>query len=106
MGFLGDVTLTWQAEPREASVLDFWPSSGTISLKDKEAHTDIVVYILDDTINEPMEVYRLTGTHFFSCISLSLSGKDNTYILFINQNISYVESCNISDFFFFLVMNM
>lgn len=65
MGFLGDVTLTWQAEPREASVLDFWPSSGTISLKDKEAHTDIVVYILDDTINEPMEVYRLTGTHFF-----------------------------------------
>lgn len=57
--------MTWQAEPREASVLDFWPSSGTISLKDKEAHTDIVVYILDDTINEPMEVCRLTGTHFF-----------------------------------------
>lgn len=51
------MTLTWQAEPREASVLDFWPSSGTVSLKDKEAHTDIVVYILDDTINEPMEVY-------------------------------------------------
>lgn len=65
VGFLGDVTLTWQAEPREASVLDFWPSSGTISLKDKEAHTDIVVYILDDTINEPMEVYRLTRTHCF-----------------------------------------
>lgn len=60
------MTLTWQAEPREASVLDFWPSSGTVSLKDKEAHTDIVVYILDDTINEPMEVYiRLTRVHCF-----------------------------------------
>ncbi|XP_061172919.1 adhesion G-protein coupled receptor V1-like [Saccostrea echinata] len=57
VGFLGDVTLTWQAEPREASILDFWPSSGTVNLKNEEAHTDIIMYILDDTINEPMETF-------------------------------------------------
>jgi len=56
IGDLGAVTVTWQVDPREATVLDFSPSSGTIKLENGQVHADIVIYILDDTVPEEMEV--------------------------------------------------
>ncbi|KAL3865787.1 hypothetical protein ACJMK2_043142 [Sinanodonta woodiana] len=63
VGLFGPVTVTWQAEPREASVLDFAPSSGTLRLADGEQSANIFITILDDTIPEDMETFdvRLIG---------------------------------------------
>ncbi|KAK3601208.1 hypothetical protein CHS0354_004408 [Potamilus streckersoni] len=63
VGLFGPVTVTWQAEPREASILDFAPSSGTLRLADAEQSANIYITIIDDTIPEDMETFdvRLIG---------------------------------------------
>ena len=57
VGVLGSITVTWQADPKEATVLDFSPSSGTLRLEDGEQHGYITITILDDNIPEDMEVF-------------------------------------------------
>ncbi|KAL4228132.1 hypothetical protein ACF0H5_013567 [Mactra antiquata] len=59
IGFFGPVTVTWQAEPREATILDFTPSSGTLSLADTEESSDIIITIIDDVIPEDMETFDI-----------------------------------------------
>ena len=56
IGFFGPITITWQAEPREATILDFSPSSGTLSLADTQQSANIYITIIDDNISEHMEV--------------------------------------------------
>ena len=56
VGFFGAVTVTWQAEPREATILDFTPSSGTLNLADTQDHASFYITVIDDIIPENMEV--------------------------------------------------
>ena len=66
VGFFGSVTVTWQAEPMEATILDFSPQSGTITLANTQQDASIYITIIDDKIPEDMEVgYCPLGN--FSC---------------------------------------
>lgn len=56
VGFFGPITVTWQAEPREATILDFSPSSGTLSMADTQQSANIYITIIDDDVAENMEV--------------------------------------------------
>ena len=56
VGFFGSVTVTWQAEPMEATILDFSPQSGTITLANTQQDASIYITIIDDKIPEDMEV--------------------------------------------------
>ncbi|KAH3717902.1 hypothetical protein DPMN_060698 [Dreissena polymorpha] len=60
VGLYGPVTVTWQAEPREATVLDFSPSSGTLSLANLQQSANIYVTIIDDNIPENMETFDIS----------------------------------------------
>ncbi|XP_052793587.1 adhesion G-protein coupled receptor V1-like [Mya arenaria] len=59
VGFHGQVTVTWQAEPREATILDFSPSSGTLILADTQQSANIYVTVVDDSIPENMETFDI-----------------------------------------------
>jgi len=90
VGFFGPVTVTWQAEPREATILDFYPSSGTLSLADTQDSGHIEITIVDDTIPEDMEVCRrvvkipLKSNTFYLVFRGSAYGKKKlSYEIFI-----------------------
>ena len=61
VGFFGAVTVTWQAEPIEATILDFSPQSGTISLANTQQDASIYITIIDDDLPEEMEVTMYLG---------------------------------------------
>lgn len=56
IGTFGGITITWQAEPREATALDFTPVVGTLTMGSGGSSADIIITILDDGIPEEMEV--------------------------------------------------
>ena len=56
VGFFGAVTVTWQAEPGEATIMDYDPPSGTVNLANTQQEASIYVTIIDDNISEEMEV--------------------------------------------------
>lgn len=64
IGLLGTVTVSWEAETKEASFSDFQPPSGSVTLMDGEESGQITITILDDTIAEEMEVLNIIFQFF------------------------------------------
>ena len=56
VGVFGAVTVVWQADPGEATLMDYAPESGTVNLANTQREGKIYVTILDDNDYEPMEV--------------------------------------------------
>ena len=56
VGLFGSVTVTWQIDPREATLFDYTPSDGTVTLGDTQEKATVYVTVLDDSIPEDMEV--------------------------------------------------
>ena len=56
VGLFGAVTVVWQADPGEATLMDYAPESGTVNFANTQQEAKIYVTILDDTVYEPMEV--------------------------------------------------
>lgn len=67
VGFFGAVTVVWQADPREATLMDYSPESGTVNFANNQREASILVTILDDNDYEPMEVCGI-----YRCIGLNL----------------------------------
>lgn len=56
VGFFGTLTVTWQAEPITANILDFSPASGAVAFQNAQQTASINIVIIDDQIPEDMEV--------------------------------------------------
>ncbi|KAJ8304146.1 hypothetical protein KUTeg_017729 [Tegillarca granosa] len=107
VGFLGAVTVTWQAEPREATVLDFTPSSGTIRLEDGISSADIIITILDDTIPEEMETFDVKllsvtggsqlGPANFVKVAILKNDSPNGLFRFVQTEVVIKESTTLND---------
>ena len=78
IGVLGTVSVSWQAEPREATFLDFGPPSGSVTLMDGEKTGEIIITIIDDLEAEEMEV--LNQMYRLFCYSLYIVLLKHTYI--------------------------
>ena len=56
VGHFGEVELTWQATPREATTEDFSPSSGSVVFSEGQIEAFIYIYIIEDDLDEQLEV--------------------------------------------------
>ncbi|XP_060082724.1 adhesion G-protein coupled receptor V1-like [Ylistrum balloti] len=107
VGTLGPITITWQGDPREANILDFSPSSGTIRMEDGETDGYIIIYILDDTIAEAMETFDVKlisksgGSEFGPNRSVRLAilknDSPNGLFRFMQSEITVKESRSVDD---------
>ncbi|XP_041376199.1 adhesion G-protein coupled receptor V1-like [Gigantopelta aegis] len=59
VGLFGSITITWQAEPVDANILDFFPSSGTVTMASGQKDAEIAITIIDDTQQENMETFKV-----------------------------------------------
>uniref|UniRef100_A0A8C5LUA9 Adhesion G protein-coupled receptor V1 n=1 Tax=Leptobrachium leishanense TaxID=445787 RepID=A0A8C5LUA9_9ANUR len=59
-GRYGSVSVYWEANPITASQDDFTPSSGNITFSDGEALGVIEIFIVDDTVIEYLESFRVS----------------------------------------------
>ena len=56
VGTFGEVQVTWQAVPREATTEDFSPAGGTLVIPSGSNKADINITISDDDIPEGLQV--------------------------------------------------
>ncbi|XP_069137444.1 adhesion G-protein coupled receptor V1-like isoform X2 [Argopecten irradians] len=107
VGALGPITITWQGDPREANILDFSPSSGTLRLEDGQMDGYITIYILDDTISEEMETFDVkliskTGGSEFGPnrsvrVAILKNDSPNGLFRFVTSEVTVKESRSVDD---------
>lgn len=100
VGFFGTLTVTWQAEPITANILDFSPASGAVAFQNAQQTASINIVIIDDQIPEDMEVnsflvfyLHLLSLDFFKSKSVKL--KKNISCIFVQYScLNVIESIN------------
>ncbi|VDI35962.1 G-protein coupled receptor 98 [Mytilus galloprovincialis] len=107
IGLLGTVTVSWEAETKEASFSDFQPPSGSVTLMDGEESGQITITILDDTIAEEMETFDIKlltvtggsalGPNTRVRIAILKNDSPNGLFRFVQNLVSVKESTSVDD---------
>ncbi|XP_028834405.1 adhesion G-protein coupled receptor V1 isoform X2 [Denticeps clupeoides] len=79
----GRVAVFWEAQPVTAGLEDFTPTSGNITFQEGQGEGVIMITIVDDTVVESMETFRVTLTYVIGGARL---GEESSLLVSVAPN--------------------